>query len=159
MVELATDYTDKNKYMAKEEKYQQISHTADMGIRVRAKTLKTLFTNAAFGLFDIMTDTKAVRPIKATQVNVNADSLDELLQGWLSALLSKWSLDNELLSGFSVNSITKVNRGYEFSGLAKGEHYDNKRHSIKTEIKAVTFHGLEVIKARGGYTAQIIFDV
>lgn len=140
-------------------KYELIPHTADMGIRVRAKTLKTLFTNAASGLFDIMTDTKAVRPAKAIRVNVSSNNLDELLQGWLSALHSKWALDNELLSGFTVNSITQVKSEYKLSGLVQGEHYDSKRHSIKTEIKAVTFHGLEVLKTKQGYQAQVIFDV
>ncbi|MFH1227287.1 MAG: archease [Planctomycetota bacterium] len=140
-------------------KYELIPHTADMGISVKAKTLKTLFTNAAFGLFDIMTDTGKVKPVKVIKVNVSADNLDELLQGWLSALLSKWSLDNELLSGFVINSITKVKNSFQLSGLAKGEHYDPKRHSIKTEIKAVTFHGLQVLKTKRGYEAQVIFDV
>ncbi|MFA5794944.1 MAG: archease [Candidatus Brocadiia bacterium] len=140
-------------------KYELVPHTADMGISVKAKTLKTLFTNAAFGLFDIMTDTKKVKPAKIIKVNVNASKLDELLQGWLSALHSKWALDNELLSGFSINSITKVKNSFQLSGLGKGERYDPKRHCIKTEIKAVTFHGLHIIKIKGGYEAQVIFDV
>jgi SHS2 domain-containing protein len=153
-----------------------------MGIRVRAKTLKTLFTNAAFGLFDIMTDTHKVKPVKTIKVNVSADNLDELLQGWLSALLSKWSLDNELLSGFKIielgqdapphpNPLPRGERGqakdfdnirengYRLLAMVKGEHYDAQRHRIKTEIKAVTFHGLQVLKTKPGYQAQVIFDV
>jgi SHS2 domain-containing protein len=43
--------------------------------------------------------------------------------------------------------------------IAKGEKIDTKRHNLKHDIKAVTFHGLK-IEAKGETLAtDIIFDV
>jgi len=39
-----------------------------------------------------------------------------------------------------------------------GEPY-NKKHSIKSEIKAVTYSGLSVEKQKSGWRARVIFDV
>jgi len=36
---------------------------------------------------------------------------------------------------------------------------DLSRHTLKTEIKAVTYHGLEVKKTGQGWEAQVIFDI
>jgi SHS2 domain-containing protein len=40
-----------------------------------------------------------------------------------------------------------------------GEPYNKKKHSIKTEIKAVTYSGLNVEKQKSGWRARVIFDV
>jgi SHS2 domain-containing protein len=40
-----------------------------------------------------------------------------------------------------------------------GEPYNRKKHSIKTEIKAVTYSGLTVERVKAGWRARVIFDV
>ncbi|MBU3933351.1 MAG: archease, partial [Candidatus Omnitrophica bacterium] len=42
-------------------RYEIIDHTADIGLRAYGKDLKQLFTNAAYGMFDILADLKKVR--------------------------------------------------------------------------------------------------
>jgi SHS2 domain-containing protein len=39
------------------------------------------------------------------------------------------------------------------------EPYNKKKHVMKTEIKAVTYHGLAVKKTKKGWRARVIFDV
>ncbi|PKN03876.1 MAG: hypothetical protein CVU74_09785, partial [Deltaproteobacteria bacterium HGW-Deltaproteobacteria-9] len=39
------------------------------------------------------------------------------------------------------------------------EPYNKKKHSMKTEIKAVTYSGLSVKKFKSGWIAKVIFDV
>jgi SHS2 domain-containing protein len=41
----------------------------------------------------------------------------------------------------------------------QGEPYDSDKHQLKTEIKAVTYHGLSVEKTVRGWKAKVIFDV
>jgi SHS2 domain-containing protein len=41
----------------------------------------------------------------------------------------------------------------------KGEPFQEGVHVIKTEVKAVTYHQIEVRKENRGWRAQIIFDL
>jgi SHS2 domain-containing protein len=44
--------------------------------------------------------------------------------------------------------------------VVRGERVDPARHEVVREIKAVTYHGLEVVRgAGGGWTARVVFDV
>ena len=47
----------------------------------------------------------------------------------------------------------------ELQARLTGESLNNKKHVIKTEIKAVTYSGLTVEKQKTGWVARIIFDV
>ena len=40
-----------------------------------------------------------------------------------------------------------------------GEKVDLERHTIYTEIKAVTFHGLSIEQRESGWEATVIFDM
>jgi SHS2 domain-containing protein len=41
----------------------------------------------------------------------------------------------------------------------KGESYDARRHDLQSEIKAATYHGLQIERKGEGWEAQVIFDV
>ena len=45
------------------------------------------------------------------------------------------------------------------AGKLAGEVMDPARHVLKTEIKAATFHGLEIREVDGGLSADVIFDL
>jgi SHS2 domain-containing protein len=142
--------------------YEFNPHTADIGIRVKGKTLAGLFQNAGFALFDIMADIKKIKPITREKIEITADDTEELMNFWLSLLLKQYTINNHLLCSFKIKSIT----GTKLTAVVKGEEYNQSKHSIMKEIKAVTFHGLSVKKiddavpaGRQGWQAEIIFDV
>jgi SHS2 domain-containing protein len=43
--------------------------------------------------------------------------------------------------------------------MVRGEPFQKGVHVIKTEVKAVTYHQIEVRKENGRWRAQIIFDL
>lgn len=140
-------------------KYELIPHTADMGIRLTNKTIKGLFNDAAFALFDILTHIEKVKPIFQRRIFVEAINYDELLNEFLNKLLMEFMVKNNLVSKVKVLSIDEGCKRIVLSAIIYGESYDAKRHKIKTEIKAVTFHNLFVKKVKLGYQAEVIFDV
>jgi len=135
--------------------YEFIPHTADIGIRVKGKTLAELFQNAAFALFDIMSDIKKVKSVIEEPIEIEADDLVELMNYWLSALLKQYTINNRLLNFFEIKSISDR----MLTALIKGEDYNQSKHNIKKEIKAVTFHNLYVKEIDNGWESEIIFDV
>jgi len=136
-------------------KYEFINHTADLGIRVWGESIQELFKNAAYSMFDIMADLNRVELKKTMKVHIEKEELDELLADWLRNLLYKFNGDRYLLKEFKVETIDTQG----LKAKVKGEKMDLSRHHLKREIKAVTYHGLEVKKIDRGWEARIIFDV
>lgn len=135
--------------------YEVIEHTADIGICVRAKSLEELFALAACAMFDLMVDLSKVRPVQKAEISLEADCLEELLVTWLNELAFRADVNGMFFSRFEVNSVT--DKSLEASVM--GESYDESVHSIGENVKAATYHQLEVSRSGEGWLARIIFDV
>ena len=133
-------------------RYEEIEHTADVGIRAYGKTPGELFANAAEGMFSLIADLKGIRPIGEVRVQISADDLPTLLVRWLTELLFLHETQNLLLCSFRADL-----RGTRLEGTAQGEGIDKARHELKLAIKAVTYHGLVVDPDKG--VVQVIFDI
>lgn len=136
-------------------KYEFINHTADVGIKVWGKSLKSLFENAAYAMFDILTELDKVKEISLIKVKIGSGEPEELLADWLRNLLYQFNGEGYLLREFNIEEISKKG----LKAKVAGEKLDLSRHSLKTEIKAVTYHALEVKKTGQGWEAQVIFDI
>ncbi len=133
-------------------RYEEIEHTADVGIRAYGRTLDALFANAAEGMFSLIADLTGVQAVGEVRLTLTADDVSTLFLRWLSDLLYVHETQRLLLSTFEV----KVH-GTSLEGSARGETIDKKRHELKLAIKAVTRHGLMIDADRG--IAQVIFDI
>ncbi len=143
--------------MEEEEKpYKIIEHTADIGIIAYGKRIEEIFENAAYGMFDIITDLDKVYPIGKYKVKVESPTLEDLLVDYLSELLYVYSVEFFIMADFNV-IIHKGDEGYVLTGVALGEPLNKEKHKINLEIKAVTYHELE-INLKEGY-AKVLFDI
>jgi len=134
------------------ERYQIIDHTADILIRASGKTMNQAFENAAYALFDTMCDASTVEPLKIKKVECQAPDLEQLLVDWLSRLLFLCDVDDMLFSDFEVR-IT----GTKLTARIRGERLDADKHQLKTDVKAITYHMLEVDPKTN--TVQVLFDI
>ncbi|MBI5361486.1 MAG: archease [Planctomycetes bacterium] len=137
-----------------EKRYKQIDHTADLGIDVFGKDLKSLFENAAFAYADIITDFSGIKLTQEKVFSVEADDVELLLNFWLTEFLRSFFVDKMLYCAYNITEISDT----KLVCIAKGEPYQQGRHEIKKEIKAVTFHQLSVKKTLDGYEARVVFD-
>jgi SHS2 domain-containing protein len=138
---------------------QEIDHTGDVGLRVRADTLPQLFERAATGTFHVLTDLSDVAPTETTTLTVRGRDREALLLRWLSELNYRHTVDRRLYADFSVSSIRTDDDEWVLDATVRGEPIDPARHVVHTEIKAVTFHGLEIRRADDGWVVQVIFDM
>lgn len=135
-------------------KYDLIEHTADVGVRIKGKTTKELFKNAALAIFDIIAEKTAETKLqKKIKVNEKAESIEELLVNWLNELLYFSATKNLIFSSFSI---TKLNDKC-IESYALG--HPTKNYRINTEIKAATYHQLKIKRNSSGWQGQVIFDV
>ncbi len=135
--------------------FEPIDHTADVGYRLFASTLPELFEIASKALFDAITELDSVQKRLSRTVRVEADDVEALLVAWLAELNYHCATDFELFNAFEIRSFSSRH----IEAVAYGEKIEAERHEIKTEIKAVTYHGLYVREVEHGWEAQIIFDV
>jgi len=135
--------------------YELFEHTADLGLRIRAEDLDTLFADAGRALFStIVTNLDDVRPENTLTLELEADRPDELLRDWLGELLYIFHADHLLLSQFEVN-VAKT----RLTATVHGEPIDTTRHELDAEIKAITYHGLKLVPDDGGWLAEVIVDI
>lgn len=138
-------------------KYKIIDHTADIGISVEAQSLGELFVESARAMFDLLIDSRREYiPSIEVPLEIEAPAIDQLMVRWLSELLFIFEKRRLVLSKFWIDEIS----GTKLRGAAKGMKFDSTRHVQKLDIKAVTYHRLEVQKDDfGGWHATVIFDV
>ncbi len=136
-------------------RFEILDHTADIGIIVHGENLKRLFENAGEAFFRLITDLRKVKGRIERRVNIGAESLDRLMVDWLSELLYLHDVENLLFKGFNVDSVGEDG----LKAAVKGEPFQEGVHVIKTEVKAVTYHQIEVRQEKRGWRAQVILDL
>ncbi len=135
--------------------YETFEHTADLGLRIRADDLKSLFEEAAEALFSVVVvNLDDVAPVRETRFQLEADRLDELLRDWLAELLFAFHAEHIVFSQFDVTI-----EDTRLTATARGEPIDPKRHELASEVKAITYHELKVEHDHFGYLAEVIVDV
>ncbi|UCD55066.1 MAG: archease [Candidatus Omnitrophota bacterium] len=136
-------------------RYEQIPHTADVAIRVYGKDLKELFINAAFGMFDIIADLEGLKSSVSIDVNLKAPSKEELLVSWLDELLYNFYTKGIIFFEFDISFLSEE----QLMIKAYGRHIGENRNRLKTEIKAATYHDLNIKQSDKGCSVDIVFDV
>jgi SHS2 domain-containing protein len=136
-------------------RFEFLDHTADVGLIVYGENLKALFENAGEAFFHLITDLRKVRRRIERRVEIGKEGLERLMVDWLSELLYLHDVEHLLFKGFKVESVGESG----LKAVVKGEPFQEGVHVIKTGVKAVTYHGIEVRKENGGWRARIIFDL
>jgi SHS2 domain-containing protein len=137
--------------------HEVFEHTADIGLRIRAAGLEELFTEAARGLFALITNNPAdIQLLEQVEITVSGsqNELDYLLFDWLNELLYLFDSRQLLFTKFDVQ--------FTDAGLTatvRGEPFDRDRHRMEHELKAITYHGLKVAKDGDSWLAEIVLDI
>jgi SHS2 domain-containing protein len=129
----------------------------DAVIEAHGETLEEAFENAAKGVNDTMIDLKTVRPDREIKIAAEGHDLYSLLFDWLDKVMLLLVADGIVMSEFSVK--IKQNNGYSLEGVAKGEKLDLDRHRYKVEIKAMTYHEMEILQEKGKATVRFLLDL
>ena len=135
--------------------YRSIDHTGDLGVEVEAPDLAGLIRLASLALGDTLVDLSRVESRQSRHWSVEAASEEGLLVAQLQEILFRMDAEGMVFGEFRIEAISPQRLSCE----ALGEPLDRERHGFKTEIKAVTYHGLKIGDHAGKKTARIIFDV
>lgn len=144
------------------QKYEILEHTADLKIKSYGKTLPEVFVNMAQGLASQQLGVEDLSEAGEADsgwedVAVEADGLESLLVDWLNEILYRSDVSQKVYLDFGLSG-----GGLEFSESPykiKTKIRGVKIAQKKLEIKAATYHELEIKKTDGGWEATAIFDI
>ena len=134
-------------------KYEFVEHTADLTFKACGRDLNKLFENAAEALESTLIMLEAVALSSNATIEMTSDSCDDLLYDWLAELLVMFEVNR-----FAVKKCIVNIAGPSLSAECWGERIDPNKHTLNTEVKAVTYHNLQ-IKKNNVYHAEITLDV
>lgn len=137
--------------------HREIDHTADLGFEVWAPSQEALFAEAVAALAALCYDRDRVRPVEARPLEVAGATPEERLVHWLQEIYF-W-LERDLWLAANVDAADVVIACDRARGLVHGEPYDASRHTLHTEIKAITYHQLRVAMEQGQWRTRVIVDV
>jgi len=139
--------------------FKVLEHTADEYIMAYGASLEEAFESAALAMFEVMTDTKTVEPKDEEVIEVEAEDEVGLLYSWLESLLIKFDAEGKLYSKFKVREIEKKDKGFSLEATIWGEAYDPDKHPSRTDIKAVTYYRMEILKENNRVTVKFVLDI
>ena len=124
-------------------KFEYFDVTADIGFYAFGKNLNEAFENAGLAMFNIISDTDNIDSDKAIEFEITSEDKVSLLYDYLEELLFYHEVEFMLFSEFDVE-IEEIDGGYHLKAIIKGESINWDKHERDCEIKAVTFHQMEV---------------
>ncbi len=134
-------------------KFELFSHTADIGIRGRGKTIEEAFSMAATAMISVITEPESIDPNISIEIFCEAEDYEFLLYEWLNNIIYEISTRNMLFCEFDI----KISN-YSLTGMIRGEKIDPNKHDPRVEIKGATLTEL-MVKKNGEWIAQCVLDV
>lgn len=130
--------------------FEELAHTADWALRVRATTLPELFAEAARGMTALTGGKQAPGPRMHRTVTLSAPDHESLLVAFLSELVYTAEQEKLMFDEFQIQ-VEGERLHVEMSGAPIV--------SVNKFIKAVTYHNLKIRETEGGFEVEIVFDV
>lgn len=137
---------------AANKKYEILEHTADLKIRAFGKSQAEVFSNILKGMFEtikpqeVSDGQEIVRDIK-----IKSQDIESLLVDFLSEALYLSDVNNEAYFTAKFKKLTNKELEGEIQGI--------KIEKFEKEIKAVTWHNLEIKKEKDLWQATVLFDI
>ncbi len=132
--------------------YAILGHTADIRLKVLAKTKEELFCEAVKGMASIQLSSHKDAGIKTKEtLLVSASDSDELLINFLNDLLALSDMYHAVITDCTVRFLcdTSLSAKLIFRAVSRFDH----------TIKAATYHDVHIRSTGRGYAVTILFDV
>jgi len=139
--------------------YRSLPHTTDAYIEAAGATLEEALQFAGMALTDTMCDVDSISPKLTDRIEASGRDEITLLYDWLESILLRFDLDHKVYSRFNVAPLTRSAAGLSANAEASGEMYDRQKHGSKVEVKAVTYHKMEVVRENNSTMVRFILDL
>lgn len=134
---------------------ETFDHTADVGLSATADSAGELFEALAEGLADYLCPRQTVTAAQRRRIDVAAEDIEALAVDFLSRVLAAFQADHFMIASVRVEGID----GRSVHAELAGETYDPVRHEIHTEVKAVTYYQLRIVRDGDAWVGRVVLDL
>ncbi len=130
--------------------FQECEHTADWELLVWAPDREALFEQAAIGMYKLMGTSLQAAPRVARNLVLVSGDPESLLVTFLAELLFMGEQEGLGFDHFDLEIQDLRLHAHIIGGIIEAQD---------KEIKAVTYHNLELRRTDEGFSVNIVFDV
>jgi SHS2 domain-containing protein len=130
--------------------------TGDFEFEASGSTLGDLFISCANACFAAMTELETVKQDMECNIEINGDNPNDLLFNFISELIYLKDFKKMFFSRFDI-VISPDEKS--LNAAVFGERINYGTHVIKTDVKAVTYHDLDIKHEKGRFTTRMILDL
>ena len=156
--------------------FHYLDHITDVIIEAFGTTLEEAFVNSAKGLVNTMFEINYPQNeqlacnLRELEIEAKGYDYNSLLYDWLEKVLLIVLVDRILVSAFNVEILSSTSpnakirdaddqSAFYLEGLARGEPISLDRHEYKVEVKAITYHGMEVKQENDIFVTKFLVDL
>ena len=137
--------------------YKFVDHTADIAVEIKADSIEELFVESAYAFKAAVVEPDKEKGGVSYNLKLNSHSLEALLVNFLNELNFRLISKKKIFNNVNGLKIHQKNDDYSLECVLLEHNVDED--NIKTEIKSVTYHQMEIKKINGTYSTKIIFDI
>lgn len=134
---------------------ETFEHTADIGIKAWGDTREELYEALAEALAELICPRRQVGSRDSRRLVIDSRDPGALAVDFLTAMLSVAQAERMCFADVAVQQATDTH----LEATVRGERADPSRHDLGAEIKAVTYHMLEVRRDGTRWTGRVLLDL
>jgi riboflavin kinase/FMN adenylyltransferase len=151
----------------RQHRFREVEHTADRALWVWGNELPDLFVGAARGMYGMMADLDELAATEWLEVQLGALDWETLLVDWLNELLFLTESSGLVFVDWSIVSMTGTAAGALDADQPLGSaevtlvaRAGGARAPVTgAQIKAATFHDLDLVRGEEGWSTVVTLDV
>jgi len=132
-----------------------VAHTADIAVDVFGRDLAELLVHAAQALYAVTFAHLSVTADQQRVLTVNSVDGDALVIDWLNELIYQLEVEHLVFTEFDILQLT----GGHAAINCRGGRPDLSPGYRAREVKAATYHMMQLRRTPTGCTSRIVFDV
>jgi SHS2 domain-containing protein len=135
--------------------YLLLDHTADLGIEIHGSDPVALFKKAGIALLHLIFGDIGPNGTDVIKISVSGEDFSDLMVKWLTEILYLYEGDHLVITEIIIDSLSPT----AIAATLNFSPYTPSQHEILREIKAVTYHQIEVTEKNGAWKSRVIFDL
>ncbi len=114
-----------------------------------------LFKNAAYAMLKLMVTGTPGKPLQRMKLSITAQDAGALMVDWLSEILYLFEGGKMVVQYIAIDAFSPSS----LDATLEATPFTTEQHEIIHEIKAVTYHQIEVGEKNGRWEARVYFDL
>lgn len=137
--------------------FSVLDHVADVEVKAWAGDFEGVFSEMSKGMWFVMAGEATIPSSHTWIIEVKGVDMEDLLVHFLNEQLALLDMDGLVVSTINEIAFEESRDGEEIGlkSVARGAHVSDLDEPMNLEIKAATFHGLQLTPTE----ARVTFDV